>query len=119
MPGLSRNGTFARFMIADPVTLREFTSRVFRHIGCSDAHADLAADVLLKADLRGIDSHGVARLSGYIRLWEKQRINTDPHFVLEHETFTTATLNADRALGLVSAGTGHRLRHRQSRVESA
>jgi LDH2 family malate/lactate/ureidoglycolate dehydrogenase len=26
--------------------------------------------------LRGVDSHGVARLSGYIRLWEAKRINS-------------------------------------------
>ena len=45
-------------------------------MGCSSARAQLAADVLLKSDLRGIDSHGVARLTGYVRLWEKKRINT-------------------------------------------
>ena len=38
----------------------------------------MATDVLLSADLRGIDSHGVVRLPGYVRLWEVDRINTDP-----------------------------------------
>lgn len=83
--------------------LRSFTVQVFEKMNCSPEHASLAADVLLKADLRGIDSHGVARLSGYVRLWEKERINTSPVFRIEHETFTTTNLNADRALGLVSA----------------
>lgn len=75
-------------------------------MGCNLEHAQLAANVLLKADLRGIDSHGVARLSGYVRLWEKQRINTNPNFKIAHESFTTATLDADRSLGLVSAPFG-------------
>jgi LDH2 family malate/lactate/ureidoglycolate dehydrogenase len=90
-------------MIISKEELHSFTCKVFEKIGCNAAHALLAADVLLKADLRGIDSHGVARLTGYVRLWEKQRINTSPQFKIEHETFTTTTLNADRALGLVSA----------------
>ncbi len=72
-------------------------------MGCPDADADLAADVLLKSDLRGIDSHGVARLSGYVRLWEKQRINATPNVRVVHETATTATVDGDGGLGLVVA----------------
>ncbi len=83
--------------------LRQFTHRIFKSIGCSEAHAELAADVLLKSDLRGIDSHGVARLSGYVRLWEKKRINTKPNIKIAHQTATTATVNGDGGLGLVVA----------------
>lgn len=72
-------------------------------MGCNEAHATLAADVLLKSDLRGIDSHGVARLSGYVRLWEKQRINPTPNIRIVHETATTATIDGDAGLGLVVA----------------
>ena len=42
--------------------LREFSSRVFRHLGVPEPDARQAADVLAASDLRGIDSHGVARL---------------------------------------------------------
>ena len=83
--------------------LRQFTHRIFKSMGCSEAHAELAADVLLKSDLRGIDSHGVARLSGYVRLWEKKRINTKPNIKIAHQTATTATVNGDGGLGLVVA----------------
>lgn len=83
--------------------LRKFTESVFKAIGCSDPHAQLAADVLIKADLRGIDSHGVARLSGYVRLWEKQRINAQPNIHIVHETASTATIDGDGGLGLVVA----------------
>jgi len=83
--------------------LRTFTERVFLTMGCSEAHAALAADVLLKSDLRGIDSHGVARLTGYVRLWEKKRINATPDIKIVHETATTATVDGDSGLGLVVA----------------
>jgi len=83
--------------------LRSFTEAVFLKMGCPDADAKLAADVLLKSDLRGIDSHGVARLSGYIRLWEKERINPTPNIRIVHETPTTATVDGDAGLGLVVA----------------
>lgn len=83
--------------------LRQFTENVFLKMGCPEVDAQLAADVLLKSDLRGIDSHGVARLSGYVRLWEKERINATPDIKVVHETATTATVDGDAGLGLVVA----------------
>ncbi|MEY3678672.1 MAG: hypothetical protein RI924_813 [Bacteroidota bacterium] len=84
-------------------TLRTFTESVFRSMGCPEEHAQRAADVLIKADLRGIDSHGVARLSGYVRLWEKSRVNVQPNIRVVHETASTATVDGDGGLGLVIA----------------
>ncbi|WP_291403686.1 Ldh family oxidoreductase [Daejeonella sp.] len=83
--------------------LREFTKSVFIKMGCSEEHAALATDVLIKSDLRGIDSHGVARLTGYVRLWEKGRINAKPDIKIVHETPSTATVDGDSGLGLVVA----------------
>jgi len=83
--------------------LQEFTKNVFLKIGCSEYDAQLASEVLISADLRGIDSHGVARLTGYVRLWERGRINAKPNIRIVHETPSTAVIDADGALGLVSA----------------
>lgn len=83
--------------------LYDFTKQVFLSMGCTDEHAILATDVLIKADLRGIDSHGVARLIGYVRLWEKERINSRPDIKIIHETPTTATVDGDAGLGLIVA----------------
>lgn len=90
-------------LIISETSLREFTEQVFLTIGCTAAHAKLAADVLIAADLRGIDSHGTARLSGYVRLWQKGRLNPSPEIRIIHETPTTATVDGDRGLGLVVA----------------
>ena len=92
-----------QFIIFSEENLRSFAVRVFTTIGCSEEHADLAADVLITSDLRGIDSHGLARLNGYVRLWEKGRINTKPNLKVVHETATTATVDGDSGLGLVVA----------------
>ncbi len=72
-------------------------------MGCSETDAQTAATVLVSADLRGIDSHGVARLSGYVRLWEAGRINARPNIQVVHETYSTATVDGDAGLGLVVA----------------
>lgn len=80
-----------------------FTQSVFKSIGCSDEHARTATRSLLSADLRGIDSHGIARLSGYVRLWEVKRVNTTPDIGVIHETPSTAVVDGDSGLGLVVA----------------
>ena len=86
--------------------LKAFTLSVFKAIGCSDTDASLATDVLIKADLRGIDSHGVARLSGYVRLYENGRINTQPNIHVIREKHSVFTLDGDAGLGLVTASDG-------------
>jgi L-2-hydroxycarboxylate dehydrogenase (NAD+) len=84
-------------------SLQDFSVQVFEAMGCSNADAQMAAKSLIAADLSGVDSHGVARLSGYFRLWETGRINSNPSIQILHETPSTALVDADRALGLVSA----------------
>src|SRR3954469_4013677 len=89
--------------VFDFANLKEFTHRVFIKIGCPEEQASLATEVLLNADLRGIDSHGIARLSGYFRLWEAKRINANPNVRIIHETPSTAVIDGDGGLGLVVA----------------
>lgn len=76
---------------------------ILKKIGCSDEDATTAAAVLLSADLRGIDSHGIARLSGYVRLHDAGRVNPDPSVRVIHETPSTAVVDGDSGLGLVVA----------------
>jgi L-2-hydroxycarboxylate dehydrogenase (NAD+) len=83
--------------------LYNFSKAIFIKIGCSEPDADTATKVLLSADLRGVDSHGVARLSGYVRLWEVKRINANPDIKIIHETPSTAVVDGDSGLGLVVA----------------
>lgn len=83
--------------------LLAFTKDVFNKIGCPPQQADTAARVLLSADMRGVDSHGVARLSGYVRLWEVKRVNATPDIRIIHQSPSTAVIDGDSGLGLVVA----------------
>lgn len=83
--------------------LFQFTYSVFIQMGCSELDATTATKALLSADIRGIDSHGVARLSGYVRLWEAKRINATPAIKIVHETPSTAVVDGGAGLGLVVA----------------
>lgn len=80
-----------------------FSKNIFLKIGCSETDAETATRALLSADLRGVDSHGVARLSGYVRLWEVKRINASPNIRIVHESPSTAVVDGDSGLGLVVA----------------
>ena len=96
--------------------LRQFTEQLFVAIGCSETDARLAADVLVSADLRGVDSHGVARLPGYVRLYDDGRINPRPRIRVVHETPSTAVVDGDRGLGLVVGPWAMRVAIEQARV---
>lgn len=71
-------------------------------MGHNEEMSESAAKVLVSADLRGVDSHGIARLKGYVRLWEVDRINAKPDIKVVHETPSTAVVDADAALGLIA-----------------
>jgi L-2-hydroxycarboxylate dehydrogenase (NAD+) len=81
--------------------LREFSTRVFAHFGVPEPEARLAADVLATSDLRGIDSHGVARLHTYFDMLKFGHINPRPTVKIIRQTPSTATVDGDNGLGLV------------------
>ena len=81
--------------------LRNFTTQVFMHFGVPQVDAEQAADVLAKSDLRGIDSHGVARLHTYFEMLELGRINPRPNIKIVREKASVATVDGDNGLGLV------------------
>jgi LDH2 family malate/lactate/ureidoglycolate dehydrogenase len=83
--------------------LQDFCYQIFLKMNVSEKDASLASKVLIEADLRGIDSHGLARLSGYVRLWEKGRINANANPKIIRETLSTATVDAEGGFGLIAA----------------
>ena len=104
-------------MVFTHQSLTQFAVELFRKMGCSDKHSRRAAAVLIDADLKGIDSHGIARLPGYIRLWQKGRINPAPDIRVVHETPSTAVIDGDAGLGLVVAPEA--MKHAMFKAETA
>jgi L-2-hydroxycarboxylate dehydrogenase (NAD+) len=83
--------------------LKNFSAAVFMHFGISTEDAAQAANVLATSDLRGIDSHGVARLHTYFEMLELGRINPSPNIRIVREKHSVATIDGDNGLGLVVA----------------
>ena len=81
--------------------LRDFSTQVFIHFGVPEKEAQQASAVLSKADLRGIDSHGVARLRTYVDMFKIGRINPKPNIKIVREKKSIATVDGDSGLGLV------------------
>lgn len=84
-------------------TLFAFCVSVFEKTGMSLSQAETASRVLLSADLRGVDSHGIARLGGYVRLWMAGRMNPAAEPELIHETPSTAVVDGHQGSGLITA----------------
>jgi LDH2 family malate/lactate/ureidoglycolate dehydrogenase len=96
--------------------LETYIYQIFKSMGAPEEDAQTAAKVLISADLRGVDSHGVARLSGYVRLWEKGRLNATPNVTIVHETPSTAVVDGDLGAGLVVAPQAMKIAIEKARV---
>lgn len=79
--------------------LRSFCSEVFESLGVSGEDARITTDVLITADLRGVDSHGVARMKRYVAGIQQgvMKARSNPRIV--KETSCTATIDGAAGLG--------------------
>ncbi|GAA3392446.1 Ldh family oxidoreductase [Cryptosporangium minutisporangium] len=85
--------------------LRELVSGIFVAAGTSREHADTVADVLVWANLRGVDSHGVSRIPRYLELFGKGEANPKPAITVEQLRSAVAIVDADAAPGPVALTT--------------
>jgi LDH2 family malate/lactate/ureidoglycolate dehydrogenase len=90
-------------------SLFNFTRSVFETIGLAKEEAREAADILMRAELRNISTHGLMRLPEYISLWKNKRITVRPNYSIVHETPSTALVDGGKGLGLVTAPKAMRL----------
>jgi LDH2 family malate/lactate/ureidoglycolate dehydrogenase len=90
--------------------LRCFTATVFEQAGVSADRAADAADVLVWANLHGVDTHGVRNLRPlYIQFILGGRIRANGEYRIEHETPFSARVDGGGGLGLAAACWGMRL----------
>jgi LDH2 family malate/lactate/ureidoglycolate dehydrogenase len=82
--------------------LRETVELVFQKMGLSISDAKIGADVLVKADMRGVDTHGVSNmLRSYVAGYGNGEINPKPKWSITRETPSTANIDGDRGIGIV------------------
>src|ERR1700680_4130067 len=82
--------------------LLAFSGAIFVAAGVSRAHADEWANMLIWANLRGVDSHGVIRIPRYLDLLRRKSINATPNMRIERKDGAITVLEADRAPGAVA-----------------
>lgn len=75
---------------------------IFTTIGMDKNDAELVADVLVEAELRGIPSHGLVRVKDYLGLWQKNRLNINAKPKIIRESLATALVDGDNGLGMIS-----------------
>lgn len=85
---------------AEPA-LRSFSEKVLQKAGLSPEDAFTVTDSLLFANLRGIDSHGVIRLSPYVRRLEVGGTKATPEIKVVQEKAASALVDGDNGMGQV------------------
>jgi LDH2 family malate/lactate/ureidoglycolate dehydrogenase len=81
--------------------LKQFTQDVFVKTGFMPEDAEVKADVLVWANLRGTDSHGVLRIPWYVELIDKGQMKPRPDIRIEKETAAALLIDADYSPGPV------------------
>ena len=91
---------------ADQVLVAETTARagmqaLFERMGMPAEDAAVCTDVLITSDLRGCESHGISNMvRRYVDMYAGGILNPTPNVRTLHESPVSATLDADRGIGL-------------------
>ena len=89
----------------DAKKLTDFATEALQKVGVPEEDARITARILVATDLRGINSHGVRALAGYIGRIKEGRINVKPQIKVFSQAPATAIIDGDKGLGYV---VGHR-----------
>ena len=81
--------------------LETFTTQVFAQAGLPPQDAATEAEVLVWANLRGVDSHGVLRIPWYLDMVDQGLMNPRPNIQTLKDTPAVLFVDADRAFGPV------------------
>lgn len=87
-------------------TLRDLITQLYQQAGMSEEEAAFHAEGLVKASLRGVDSHGVLRTAAYLGRIQNGAINTHPHMCYVKEAQALQVLDADGASGYTAGREG-------------
>lgn len=83
--------------------LKAFSIAVFRQQGLSPADAAIVSDCLVKANLRGLDSHGVSRIPIYVKRLNLKLVNPTPAIRVDRVAQSAAAVDGDDGMGMVVA----------------
>jgi len=93
-----------------------FVVAAFAAAGLAGEHARAVADVLVWANLRGVDTHGVSRMPRYVDMLRNGDMNANPRWSLAVDVPAAMVLDADRAPGPSAMTHGTRLAVERARI---
>jgi len=85
--------------------LEKCCSEILRPVGVRSQHADIVTASLIKANLRGVDSHGISQLPIYVERLNMGGINPNPNIKTISEGPSMALMDGDDGLGIVVGAT--------------
>lgn len=89
-------------VVISSADLLAYARAIFVGCGVQPAHAEEWAKMLIWANLRGVDGHGVIRIPRYYDLLRRKSINTNPDIRVERRSGAITVIEADRAPGAVA-----------------
>lgn len=90
-------------MIISKQQLHQLIKNKLHNAGLNENHADIVADVLVHADVKGIHSHGAVRVEYYAERISKGGTNTHPKFTYQETGPCSAIFDGDNGAGHVAA----------------
>ncbi len=91
----------ANYIRVKTQALKRFVIDVMKKLDVPEEDAKIVADVLIRADRRGVESHGVARLRRYVNGLRNGLMNPHPNMKIVKETPVSMVVDGDAGLGMV------------------
>ncbi|MCX5913790.1 MAG: Ldh family oxidoreductase, partial [Deltaproteobacteria bacterium] len=86
--------------------LKNFCKKAYQKAGVPPSEAEIVADLLVRSDLRGVETHGVTRLPIYIQRLQKGYVRKEARITVVKEKGPTAYLDAHGSMGHIAAYRG-------------
>ncbi len=89
--------------------IKKIVKKIFKKFKLSDKHAEISSEYLIKAELVGAPSHGLARLKMYCERLKKKIINPKPKIKIKKISSSIAHIDGNDGIGFVAADIGIKL----------
>jgi LDH2 family malate/lactate/ureidoglycolate dehydrogenase len=86
-------------VVIDGASLREFASKILEAAGTEREEAEWVADCLVLSNLKGVDSHGVQQIPGYVKAVEDGVLKPGAHPTLIKERAATSFYDGNWGYG--------------------
>ena len=86
--------------------VKKIVINIFKNFKLKEAHAEISAEYLIKAELLGAPSHGLSRLKMYCERLNKKIINPNPKIKIKKISQSISHIDANNSIGFVAADLG-------------